>query len=30
MILTIQSLLNDPQIVQAVIDRTLAIGLDDK
>jgi len=29
MILTIQSLLNDPQIVQAVIDRTLAMGLDE-
>lgn len=29
MILTIQSLLNDPQIVRAVIDRTLAMGLDE-
>lgn len=29
MILTIQSLLNDPQIVQAVIDRTIAMGLDE-
>lgn len=29
MILTIQSLLNDPQIVRAVIDRTVAMGLDE-